>query len=207
MKMRILTAVIVCSMFGAVSASAQQARESSEMLNKVLRPAVSIVVNGDKAVTQNSVYSYLRKEGVPVSKGKVMKAEATMFNRLSSQYLNVYAMVETVDKKLQTQKVSILLSTGGGDDSPFISPTTDKETVDKLKEILETSFVPFHEDFVKETNIGNQEKVIAASNKKLKSLEKELDRLNSSVEKTKSLIEKQRQTIAEQEEALKALKK
>ncbi|MBR3286838.1 MAG: hypothetical protein IKI72_03345 [Bacteroidales bacterium] len=207
MKMRILTAVLVCSIFGAVSASAQQARESSETLNKVLRPAVSIVVNGDRAVTQTSVYNYLRKEGVPVSKGKIMKAEATMFNRLSPQYLNVYALVQTVDKKLQTQKVSILLSTGAGDDAPFISPNTDKETVDKLKDLLENSFVPFHNDFVKETNIGNQEKVIAASNKKLKSLEKELDRLNSSVEKTKSLIEKQRQTIAQQEEALKDLKK
>ena len=191
---------------GMQQAVAQQAYESNEMLGKELRPAVSIVVNGDKKVTQQALNGWLKQEGVPVSGGKVAKAASTTFGGVSTQYVNVFATVETMDKKLLSQKVSIFLSTGAGEDATFMTSADHATEMGNLKQLLETKYVEYHANFVKETNIANQASEIAASQKKLKSLEKELDRLNSSVEKTKSLIEKQQKTIAQQEAALKALK-
>lgn len=208
MKKQLTSALCAIMMLAGLQyAGAQQAYESNEMLGKVLRPAVSIVVNGDKKVTQQALSGWLKQEGVPVSGGKIAKATATTFGGVSPQYVNVFATVETMDKKLLSQKVSIFLSTGAGDDAPFMTSANNVTEVGNLKQLLETKYVAYHNNFVKEANIASQAKEIAASQKKLKSLENELDRLNSSVEKTKALIEKQRKTIDQQEEALKALKK
>lgn len=207
MKTKFVSVVVaVCVLFCGINAFAQQAYESTEMLNKDLRPSVSIVVTGDKALTKEAVIVHMKKEGLPVKTGKFIKAENTVFSKVSSKYLNVYVTVTTLDKKLSTQKVSVFLSTGDPETASFLSRSTDAEAFSNLKSFMDNNFVAHHAEFMKNHNIDEQVKAIATSNKKLESYEKELARLKTATEKTTSQIEAQRQKILEQQQLLQEMK-
>ena len=189
----------VLMMLLSMNGMAQKAYEVNETFNKALRPAVAIVVNGGKAQITSALYEFLTKEGLPVRKGSVMKAENTRFVKISSDNMNVYAKVNTVDKALATQRVVIFLSRGAGDEVTYISSLEESSTINKLKDLLDKSFAPYVEDFMKKYNIDQQVKKLASSNKKLASLEKKLANLNMQIQKTQSAIEAQRLQVSQEQ--------
>jgi hypothetical protein len=194
MKMNKLI-LLTCSFFASASFLCAQSYESSAKWDKKSEPCVSITVNAPEDIAIESLYSLLKSDKLKGKKsGKTLKFEKIIFPSISTDYLNIYATVDTKDNNSSTINVFV----NRGEKSDFVTGNTDRTLVENLKSYLNTRYEPAAAKASYNSKVDAQRNLIKESEKDLKKMQSDLDKKVKQKAKLESEIEDLTKQIASQ---------
>lgn len=207
--MRKLT-LVASFLFVAICAIKAQSYETLSKWNKKQEPAVAIEVDATRKVALETLYDLLRSEKLKGKKSKKeLKFEQVTFPSISTDYINLYATVEQKDNN--TSVVAVFVNKGLN--SNFISSSVDSDLVTRLRNYLDTRYLPEAAKASLEVKVKAQEELIKKEEKQLKKLQKNLekrlkerDKLMNEIDKANAQVAKQKQLVEQQRENLVTLK-
>ena len=209
MKTKVTAVLFMMSMI-IIGLNAQNSYETRNKWEKTQAPSVAIKVNVSPDDAIKTLESLLKKEGLSGKKsGKTLKYEKTVFTTISTDYINLYAKAELVNKNKEnpTSVVHIFISKGVSND--FISSEQDRAMIANLMNLLDTKYTILIQETFINNKIASKNNEIKAVHKKISNLEKSISKKTDDIaksekqiEKTKKDIEKARKDIEVQQDLL-----
>lgn len=198
MKLKQIT-LAAFMLFSVVTSTYAQSYETLAKWNKNQEPAVSVEVEASQKIAVETLYDLLKSEKLKGKKSKKeLKFEQITFTTISLDYINLYATVEQKDNNYSV--VSIFVNKGK--DAKFISSSEDPNLVTKLRNFLDTRYIPEAAKASLEKKIKDQEEIIKKEEKALKKIEKNLEKKTKQQEKLAKEIDKLNADLTQQKQQL-----
>ena len=179
-----------------ISLNAQNSYETREKWEKAQAPGVAIKVNVSPDDAIKALESLLKKEGLSGKKsGKTLKYEKTVFTTISTDYINLYAKAELVNKSKENPVSVVYIFISKGVSNDFVSSEQDRDLIANLMSLLDTKYTVL----IQETYLSNK---IAAKNKEIEGVHKSISDLEKSISKKKDDIVKNEKQIEKSKEAI-----
>ena len=191
-----VTAVLFMMSVIITGLSAQNSYETRDKWQKTQAPSVAIKVNVSPDDAIKALESLLKKEGLSGKKsGKTLKYEKTVFTTISTDYINLYAKAEVVNKNKENPASAVHIFISKGVSNDFISSEQDRAMITNLMNLLDTKYTVLIQETFINNKIASKNKEIKAVHKKISDSEKNISKKANDIVKFEKQIEKAKKDI------------